>query len=381
MRIERINCYEVVVPVHDEVANSREYGPAVFDSVPKIVFEALTDKGITGFGETPRGVGEQYLTQRLLQLRGRDISNISLQDPPINDLRNDDMFAHENPLRRHRLNERFFGAADDIGIHAMLFDLLGKKQDVPAHRLIGGACRDRIRADYWMRRMTPEDSARACKLAQSNGYLGVKCKCALEDQNVERAQAVKEACGAGFKMTFDPNCRFYRYGEAVEMLRALAQVGNVGCIEDPFPSTHLSEFRLLREKGWYPVAVHTGYGPTLLEAIRIGACDYVNLGDLPWRTHLAAGLCWIANVATWHGSGADLGILESLALHVCAASRSMSLPCDVYGRTLRRHNLIDNSFKVEKGTIAVPTGPGLGVSIDRDALDRHTIRNFTIDLH
>ena len=118
------------------------------------------------------------------------------------DLAANAMFGEEQQRQPARLAERFFGSYAGIGLHALLLDLLGKKLDVSVYVLFGGAYRDRVKVDYWMGRMTPEDSVRVCRAAQENGYRGVKCKCALEDDNVERAEAVGEACGADFKMTF-----------------------------------------------------------------------------------------------------------------------------------------------------------------------------------
>jgi muconate cycloisomerase len=58
----------------------------------------------------------------------------------------------------------------------------------------------------------------------------------------------------------------------------------------------------------------------------------------------------------------------------------MARPSDIFGRTIRRHNLITNPLAAEGGFIAVPKGPGLGVELDRDALDRHTVRRFTVEM-
>jgi len=380
MKITHVNCYQVVVPVREGVATSDGYGPAVFDQTPKIMFEAHTDEGYIGLGETPRGVSEPVLCKMLDGLRGMEITGLCLQDPPLYDFSYNDTFAHEHPKHRHRFSEQFFGAYHDIGVHAMLFDLLGKKLNVPAHDLMGGACRKRVRADYWMGRMNPEDSARICKHAQELGYQGAKCKCALEDDNVERAEAIKGACGVDFSVTFDPNGRFYRYGESIDMLRHLAAVGNIGCVEDPFPRHFIEEYRLLRSQGLFPVAVHVGYNRELLDVVKREACDFVNLSDLPWRVLQAASICWLANLPTWHGSGIDLGVLEALTLQVCAAARSMTRPCDILGRMIREHNLVDDEFAINDGRVAVPSGPGLGVSIDRDALDHYTQKTFTFKM-
>jgi muconate cycloisomerase len=58
----------------------------------------------------------------------------------------------------------------------------------------------------------------------------------------------------------------------------------------------------------------------------------------------------------------------------------MTLPSDLFGRTVRTHNLITNSMAVSNGTVEVPTGPGLGVQLDRDALDQYTVRTFEFKL-
>ncbi len=380
MKITRVDCYEVVVPAHEDIATSSEYGPLRFDRRSKIIFEAHTDAGHVGLGEMPRGVDENGLKGMLNHLRGVDLLSIPLQEPPLYDLSQNDTFAHTPPGRPHRLSEQYFGAYREIGVHAVLFDLIGKHRGASASDLMGGRVRDRVRVDYWMGRMTPEESARACKRAKEIGYRGVKCKCALEDDNVERAEAVKEACGVDFEMTFDPNGRFYRFGESIGMLRRLAAVGNIGCVEDPFPQMHIDEFKLLRSLGLFAVALHIRQSHELIPAIKMGACDIANLCDLPWRVHLAGGLCWLANVATWYGSGVDLGVHEALMLHVCAATKSMTRPSDIFGRSIRQHNLIDRAFDVHDGEMAVPTGPGLGVSLDRDALDQYTQRKFSFTM-
>ena len=380
MKITHVTAFEVVVPVRQGRVTSEEFGPAIFDQTSKLIFEVQTDDGVAGLGETPRGVSEAALRATLACLKDRPIESLCLQEPPLVDLSRDDLLGHHNPRRPHRPLERSFNRYDDIGVHAALLDVMGKKLSLPVSALLGGAYRDRVAVDTWMGRMTPPDSARICRDAKQQGYRGAKFKCALEDDNVERAQAICDACGGDFTLTLDPNHRFYRYGEAMPMLRRLAQVGNVGCVEDPFPKGDLAPYVMLRAHGLFPVALHLGYDALLIEAIRRGACDYVNLSATPFDARRAGDVCWAAGLATWHGSGVDLGILEALFLHVAAATKSMSRPSDLFGRTIREHNLITDALPAENGTMRVPTGAGLGVELDRDALERYTIRRFAFDV-
>jgi len=379
MKITQVVAYEVQVPALAGRVNSEAYGPAIFDEVSKWIVEVHTDSGLIGLGESARGTSEGTLRGALGRLAGMDLLRVCAQEPPTVDLAGNDLFAHEHPHKPHRFYERSFNTYEHLALHAALLDLLGKHSGQPVYAVLGGAYRQQVPADTWMGRMTPEDSARLCNQAQKQGYQGAKLKCALEDDNVERAQAIADACGTGFKLTFDPNARFYRYGEAMPMLRRMALVGNIGCMEDPFHKGDLQAYRMLREQGLFAVALHLGYIPELIEAIRQGACDYVNLGGTPWDIRKAGDVCWLAGIATWHSSGVELGVLESLYLHVAAATQSMSRPSDIFGRTIREHNLITNPLIARNGFIDVPQGPGLGVELDRDALDRYTLRKISID--
>jgi muconate cycloisomerase len=378
MKITRIDCRQVVVPTHPGRVNSPEYGPAIFDLPAKIILQIHTDEGLVGLGESPREVGEGVIRAGLAGLAGLDLTKLNFQEPPLADLSNDDMFAHTHPTLPHRLLERSFNNYSHLAIHTALLDLLGKKANLPLCSLFGGAYRDRIAVDTWMGRMTPDDSARICAQAQRDGFTGAKMKCALEDDNVGRAAAIRDACGPDFKLTFDPNARFYRYGQAIGMLRRLAEVGNIGCVEDPFNKADMEGYRLLRSHGLFPLALHTGYNSQLLDAIKSESCDYYNLGATPWDVRKAADLCWLANCPTWHGSGVDLGITEALCLHVVASCKSMTRPSDLFGRTIRRHNLITNPLSPRNGAIPLPTGAGLGIELDLDALENHTTGKFSI---
>jgi muconate cycloisomerase len=380
MKITKVDAVEVVVPTHAGRVNSPEFGRVIFDETPKLIFELHTDARFSGLGEGPRGWGEAGLRSAVACLKDREIESLCFQEPPLTDLSRDDLFGHENPQRPHRLLERSFNTYEQLGVHAALLDLMGKRTGLPISTLLGGKYRDHVAVDMWMGRMTPADSARVCSDAKRQGYRGAKFKCALEDDNVERAAAIRDACGEDFKLTLDPNGRFYRYGEAMPMLRRLAAVGNIGCVEDPFPKGDLASYRTLRRHGLFPVALHLGYDAPLIEAVRRHACDFVNLSATPWDVRRAGEVCWAAGIPTWHGSGVDLGVIEALFLHVAAATKSMSRPSDLFGRTIREHNLITDPLQPQAGAVAVPSGAGLGVELDRDALDRYTTRRFSVEL-
>jgi muconate cycloisomerase len=81
----------------------------------------------------------------------------------------------------------------------------------------------------------------------------------------------------------------------------------------------------------------------------------------------------------WHGSEVDLGVLEAVYVHLAAASPGCTLPSDIFGRRVREHDLLATPLALEGEWVRVPTGPGLGVELDHDAVQRYARRSITVD--
>jgi len=179
-----------------DTVNSPDYDPkdpglAGFWEVPKFIVRLTTDEGISGIGETGRGCPEEHVVACAAAVEGKDPRAMNWQ-------------ALEIP------RNQAYGCFE-----MAIYDLLGKYLGVPACRLLGQQVRDRVLVDYWTARRTPADLARKAREGKERGFHGIKIKCALEDPNVERIRAVAEAVGTDFKITVDPNCRFYQPAHAI----------------------------------------------------------------------------------------------------------------------------------------------------------------------
>ena len=69
-----------------------------------------------------------------------------------------------------------------------------------------------------------------------------------------------------------------------------------------------------------------------------------------------------------------LGVENVLTLHLCAASPSFTRPHDIVGLWAKEDDCLMEEFPVIEGTVAVPAGPGLGITLDMDALERYAVR-------
>lgn len=383
MKLTRAELHQVVVPVPAErVSTVDAFGPPIFDEVPKLILELHTDGGPIGLGETYRGVGRGAIEAALRRLAGRDLLTLSPQSLPLVD-HDADPFTSS---RTGCLDERIYDTGR-LGrgpwydaVEMAVLDLIGKHAGLSVAQLLGGPVRDGVRAYGWFMRLTAEDGAGKAKALKDQGYRGVKYKCRLEDDVANRALAIAEACGDAFGQVIDPNERFYRPAEAIPVAKALEHLPNV-VFESPFRQSRFDWYVLMRAKTTVPLALHIGARDALHNAIHYGACDYLNLGGSLYNFVGFARAADVAGMPCWHGSGVDLGIAEAAYLHAAAASPACTLPSDVFGRLVREHNLIDRDFRPDaEGRIPVPEGPGLGVNLDRDALDRYATGHWSLEL-
>ncbi|MDE2744082.1 MAG: hypothetical protein OXI58_21000, partial [Gemmatimonadota bacterium] len=309
MKITSVDIWTVVVPTIPGRVHSPEWvAETGWDQMSKHIVRLNTDTELVGLGETGRGVPIEQVREGAAQLLGKDPEQLILQD----------IFA-----ARHDGTEELptvgGGPAYDA-FEMAIFDLVGKARQVPVHALLGGAVRDRVRADYWMGHQTPEDGKRAVERALEHGFKGVKIKCKIEEPMVERLQAMREVGGVDFKVTVDPNERFHTAEQTIELAQQLEAVGNVEVFEDPIPKSDLEGYIQIHEAVNLPVAMHLGSGPDIIRAIKAEVVDCLNLGGSLVGFQKNAAVAAAAGLRCWHGSGNDLGIVDTAYVHAAAAA-------------------------------------------------------------
>ena len=356
MKITRIEFWKVVVPMREDTTYSSEYleketSPRFWDIPKHIVRLHTDDSNVVGIGETGRGCSTEQVAIACASLEGWRTEEIDLAALPI-------------------ARNAAYGAFE-----MALFDIVGQQLGVTVARLLGAQVRDRVKVDYWTSRRTPEDLARKAREGKDKGFEGIKIKCALEDPNLERLQAVADAVGMDFKVTVDPNCRFYQPAQAIALADALGPLRQIVAVfEDPVPKHDLDWYELLRQKLQVPLALHLSNGRDVLEAIKRRCVDMLNIS--PGSMVEFVRQCYIAEQAgipVWHGSGVDLGILDMSYVHACAAAPTCTLPSDIVGNFLREDDLIGEPIRFEEGHALVPHKPGLGVELDEEAVQRYSV--------
>lgn len=367
MRITDVDIWTVVVPSRPGTVNSPEFGAAGWDQVPKHIIRVRTDDGVYGLGETGRGCPRAAVEAAAARLVDQDPLRISLQELPL-------LAARPQPGRPGRDYEGLHGPGHGTpaydAFEMALFDLVGRALNVPAHWLLGGTVRERVPADYWIGQQMPADAARNARIGKERGFHGLKMKCTIDDPWEERIQAILDTAGPDFKVTIDPNERFYRPAEAIALAKRLERFPNIAIYEDPVPKWNLDWYRQIRAAITVPVALHLGNPRDIASAIKAEACDHFNLGGGMVQFVRNAAMAAAAGALCWHGSGVDLGITEHSYLHAAACARNCVLPSDFVGSWVREDDLIVDPLQFEHGYAIVPNRPGLGCELDLAAVEK-----------
>lgn len=364
MKIVDVVIHKVVVPmragaVHSAGVEDKLCAPDPitgrslnFWEFPKWIVELVADSGLIGLGEPRRGDLYRPLRECANLLIGK-----SLVDLPVGNL----PLPHGDDYESYIIYEAYEMA---------WLDLLGKHLGVPVHHLLGGKKIDRVPIDFWMGRGTPEDTADRTRMAVEFGFHGIKMKCALGDPIADRVAAVRSVA-PDFSIVLDPNERFEDPDGALQVSRSLEAFDRIA-FESPVPQHRLDWYRELRGSISQKIALHLTSITELLPALRAEAADYYNLlGPLKEFTDWAT-LTRKSGCPTWRGTGMDLGVRDMSSVHAAAAA-GCELPCDIIGHLLREDDLLVEPIRFEDGALVVPEAPGLGIELDREALEKYRV--------
>jgi len=264
-------------------------------------------------------------------------------------------------------------AATVFGLEVALLDALAKYEQRP---LLPGA-RPGVFVNAVAGGGTAAKTARAAQQAVADGYRCVKLKMGQDVQKeIERVAAVRAAIGPDIHLRLDAN-EGWNFEQARAILAGCAPY-DIQYVEQPLPASDLAGMCALRRCVPVPVAADEAISD-LAGARRVlaqGAADVLIV-----KPQLAGGLRAgrrIIEEAEIYGaqcvvtSALETGIGVVAALYLAAAMPSVTLECGLATLRLLEDDLLLDDLSMRDGFLALPPGPGLGVQLDREALNRYT---------
>ena len=375
MKISKINLYEVIVPAKKGTIDSAEINKPLhklsvgadegwsiqFDKLSKILISIELSNGIVGGGECYRGNLMSEVKEIATKFIGTDIEKIIRQKLPI-------------PYTR---------VYD--GFECAIWDSFARLKNIRVVDLLGGEVREKVKVGSWSSHRTTYEVGEIASNFYKMGYDCIKFKTDLEDDIEGWARAIKDYA-PGMKIIFDPNERWDSPSEVKIRLDQLENIGNTLCLEDPISRWRMDEYSNLRNYSSIPIVLHVSlpyvdHGQRIKDAIlaiKQNAVDGFNFNCGLTNFQILDNIASSAELPCWHGSEIDLGIMEAMYMHSCAAATSCIWPSDIFGRLIREHDLLKSPIKIEPPFAYLPKGDGLGIEPDLDAINQYLINKAEI---
>lgn len=337
------------------------------------IIEVVTDEGLTGIGSA--------MTSKVLIA-----ASVELLRPYLIGERADEPARVSEKLRQCTFWQGRGGAVEHAisGIDIALWDLMGKICSQPVARLLGGCYRTKIKPYGSLLFDEPPQLRDKLHKAVARGFKAIKMgwrPFGRRDRKYDELliQTARDAVGTGIELMVDAGGseRFWPHGYkwALETAKMLAAY-DIVWFEEALPPDDLEGFIELRRHA--PLPITTGEVLTRRQSFRpyiekyavdIIQPDCTKCGGLTeaWR------IGWMAYehniLLVPHGWNTAIGLAADLHL-------TASLPVARYVEYLTPSPYMDEivtaAFRPDaEGYLEVPTKPGLGIELNREALKRY----------
>ncbi|PNX46245.1 MAG: hypothetical protein BV456_12500 [Thermoplasmata archaeon M8B2D] len=188
-----------------------------------------TDEGITGWGcATPDSVTSET-NETVMKAFNSVIKNLLIgQDPTKIHLLND------------LIDEKLKGNTSlKTGINIGLYDILGKKAEMPLYKLLGGY-KEKIETSVTIGINPVDVMVEKAKEFVSQGFTCLKVKVGMDpNQDIEAVLAIRDSVGKNIKIRLDAN-EGYNVEQAINVILTLENLdADIEMLEQPTPAKYL----------------------------------------------------------------------------------------------------------------------------------------------
>ena len=268
--------------------------------------------------------------------------------------------------------------AAKAAVESALFDAVGKTLSVPAVQLLGGEVRDRIPVLWTLASGDPDqeiEEAETKIAARLHNTFKVKIGAQTPEADMTRLRRLAAALAGRATLIVDAN-QAWDETIALRYLPILADIG-VTLVEQPLPAWNILGMARLRARSPVPLMADECVFSThdMLDVARAGAADVVSLklvkhGGL-LATRDVAAVARAAGIGLYGGCLLESSIGAAAHLQVFAGLADLQWGCEHFGPRILTEDLATEPLRFQDFHIHLPTGSGLGVTIDPTRLRRY----------
>jgi galactonate dehydratase len=355
-----------------------------------VFLKLLTDDGCVGVSEVRINNRTEAILGYLEGIKKRHVLGsdpFNVEDLTLRIFRND--FGRVGEI-----------AASGISlVEIACWDIIGKVTNQPVYRLLGGACRDRIKAyaNGWYRvERTPEEFHAAAKRVVERGYLALKfdpfgsghydLDVHEKRRSIALVEAVRDAVGDDVEILIEMHGRFSP-AMAIEMSAELERF-RPSWVEEPVPPDNLDALKKAAAKIRLPVAtgerLHTLYefrNLFVTEAVDIVQPDITLSGGLLVAKKVAAMADANYALVAPHNVGGPVSTATALHLAACTTNFKIQEHFNDFQELFVKDAATGGGYpEVVDGYFPLPTGPGLGVTLNEDLIREHPFQEGSFNL-
>lgn len=357
MKIDRVQLFPIVTPRDTGVTNQQ------------VVVRLDTADGHTGWGEMSDLSHLPMYTVDWPEL-ATQLGALLVGQDPANLLRLEDNLLRAFPEETYK-----YSRAGNVrqGVEMALLDLLGRAQGVPAHQLLGGQLRDKIKVCYpFFAMRTVEQAAQSlvrlrAKRAEGFDLIRVYVGANPEADAVFLQGVAEQFAGQVAIKSLD-------FSNALDWRRAWALTERYAAlvdfmlVESVAPAHDLAGLAEYRRRSRWPVSEHVAHLFHGWQLLTHGCVDILNISPyLLGGLHSCLRLVTLAEAARASvliGTTQELSLGTAAIAHLGAAARVLDYPSDSTGPKLYTADLTRTPVVYEAGYLHVPTRPGLGIEVD-----------------
>ena len=374
MKIVDVRATPVYVPMHHPLRWSFGVEPGM----TRVIVELVTDEGLIGLGESNGGA---QLAAAVMEAKPLVIGLDPLEVSRL--AKRFAVYRITSEQLARAAQFKLAGAAIEMACWDLVGKILGKR----CADLWGGAEREQVEftAYVFYRYKTLEEEGgysdpqfvaeHTIERCRTHGFRDVKLKNGVLDPGLEvdTVRRIREL-GEGIvrNIRIDPN-QAWSVETSIRVLRVFDEYDIEFC-EDP--TWGIEGMSLVRKDTHIPLATNMcciSFEQIPL-VVRTRALDII-LGDMhfwggPTPLMQLAKVCETFNLGLSLHSDRELGISTAAIVHLAAAQPMVSHAIDTH-LVDQSGDVITEPFTFRDGCLAVPNGPGLGVELDREQLERY----------
>jgi galactarate dehydratase (D-threo-forming) len=338
------------------------------------IVELATDEGLTGlgemsdFGHLPLYMPDLRDLEKSLNrlLVGRDPMQLNALEALLLEMFPEEMFMYD------------MSAVIRCGVDVALHDLAGRKLGVSVAQLLGGAVRDRLRICYpiFRHRSKAEVDYNVANVGErlKEGFDMIRLYAGLDlDADEMFLAGVREKYGKKVKVKSLDFSNLVPWRKAVEATRRLAQY-EIELIESPAQKNDLEGMVEVRRRVDLPVSEHCNSFFQARLMLEKGCVDIFNIctvfiGGIAPAQKLFT-LAETFNVRCLIGTTQELSIGTAAQAHLGASFPRLDHPGDPVGPRLYAQDVVKKRVDYEDGHLLVPSGPGLGMELDPELVQK-----------